>query len=308
MLLIAIGAAMWGTDGVLRYPLTQGWQPATIVFYEHIALTLMVLPILMSSWRAIRTIPARGWVAVLAVAWGGSAIATLLFTSAYQGGNPDVVILLQKTQPLWAVATAAIVLGERPRALMAPVAVVALCGAYLLSFGWSSPADAFAGAAGRSALLALAAAAIWGAATVFGRVGLRHADPTAFTALRFACALPLLAVIAAAQTALPPPHGAVATDYVRILVLALLTGLVGMWLYYRGLRRTPASVATFAELAYPATAVVLNAIFLGQTINSVQVIGFIVIALAIGCLHWVPVRERPDSGAVAVSAPSGALA
>ena len=290
VLLIALGAAMWGTDGVLRFPLTQGWQPSTIVLFEHVALTLMVLPILLRSKGALRSIPLRGWLAVAAVAWGGSAIATLLFTAAYQGGNPDVVILLQKTQPLWAVATAALVLGERPRRLMVPVALVALFGAYLLSFGWSSPAAAFAGAAGRSALLALGAAAIWGAATVFGRLGLRHVGATTFTALRFAGALPLLAVIAVAQSAVAPPHGATGADWLRIVVLALLTGLVGMWLYYRGLRTTPASLATFAELAYPATALVLNAIFLGQVIDAVQVAGFVVITAAIAALRWVPVR------------------
>ena len=41
-----------------------------------------------------------------------------------------------------------------------------------------------------------------------------------------------------------------------------------MILYYRGLRTTPAPVATFAELAFPATALVVNYIWMDAAIYS----------------------------------------
>ena len=47
--LVALGAALWGLDGVLRQPLVVAgegaatWSAWTIVFYEHIILTAVVL-------------------------------------------------------------------------------------------------------------------------------------------------------------------------------------------------------------------------------------------------------------------------
>ena len=248
-----------------------------------------MLPRLVRSARAITHIRRRAWLAVIGVGWGGSALATLAFTFAFKYGNPDVVILLQKTQPLWALGIAALTLGERPRTRLLPVALVALAGTYLLSFGALGPASAFAGAEGKAALLALVAAALWGSATVFGRSALAHMEPDVLTGLRFACALPLLGVIAATQGALAPPATTTATDWVRLVLLAVISGLVGMMLYYRGLRRTPASIATFAELAFPASALVINYVVLGATVSAVQLLGFAILWATIAVLHWVPV-------------------
>jgi DME family drug/metabolite transporter len=293
--LVAAGAAMWGTDGALRAPLVSHWSPWTIVLYEHIILTVLVAPRLIRSTAVLARIPRRGWLAVLGVGWGGSALATLAFTFAFQYGNPDVVILLQKTQPMWALAAAALVLGERPRARLLPVALAALAGTYLLSFGALDPAQAFSGAQGKAAILALLAAALWGGATVLGRSALSHMEPDVVMGLRFTVALPLLAVIAATQGALMPP-AATSTDWLRLTLLALISGLVGMMLYYRGLRRTPASIATFAELAFPATALVVNYFVLGATVDAVQLLGFFVLWAAIAVLHWVPVRNVGGAG------------
>lgn len=302
--LVAAGAAMWGADGALRAPLVSHWSPWTIVLFEHILLSIAVAPRLLRARAAIARIPARAWLAVLAVAWGGSALATLAFTFAFQYGNPDVVILLQKSQPLWALAVAALVLGERARAGLVPIALAALAGTYLLSFGALQPSMAFAGAQGKAALLALVAAALWGSATVFGRRALQHMEPDVLTGLRFTCALPLLAVVAATQGALAPPSSP-ATDWLRLVLLALVSGLVGMLLYYRGLRRTPASIATFAELAFPASALVINYVVLGATVDGVQLAGFFILWATIVLLHWVPVRvARSPSAPAPVAAPS----
>jgi len=158
VLLIASGAALWGLDGTLRTPLVDSWSPWTIVLDEHIILTACVLPFLIRHRGGLKALDARGWASALVIAWGASALATLAFTTAFQYGNPSVVVLLQKTQPLWAIAAAALVVRELPRPQILVLLVPAGMGTYLLSFGWASPGDAFDGAAGRAALLALASA------------------------------------------------------------------------------------------------------------------------------------------------------
>jgi drug/metabolite transporter (DMT)-like permease len=289
--LVAMGAAMWGTDGALRAPLVARWSPWTIVLYEHLILSAVVIVPLWRRRAAVRRIPGRGWIAVVGVSWGGSALATLAFTAAFQYGNPDVVVLLQKTQPLWALLAAGSLLGERPRAALAPLAISALLGTYLLSFGWTDPAHALGGAQGKAAALALTAAALWGTATALGRLSLRHTQPDTLTGLRFVVAVPLLAVIAASHGALGAPASGQA-DWVRLLLLALIPGLLGLLLYYRGLERTPASIATFAELAFPATALLVNYLALGATIDGTQILGFALLWMTIALLHRVPVRVQ----------------
>ena len=80
---------------------------------EHLVLLLYSVPAVVLGWRFFRGLGAAQWAALLVIGWGGSALATLLFTTAFAVGNPTVAILLQKTQPLFAVALAGILLRER---------------------------------------------------------------------------------------------------------------------------------------------------------------------------------------------------
>ena len=283
--LVAAGAALWGLDGVIRAPLLDRWSTWTIVLYEHVLLSALVAAGLWRARGALSRITPRGWLSVLVIAWGGSALATLAYTSAFKHGNPTVVVLLQKTQPLWAVFAAALVLGERPRRRLATIALPALFGTYLLSFGWSSPVDAMRGGAGGSVALALVAAGLWGASTAFGRRALAEARPGVVMGLRFTVALPLLAALALANDAAAPPAAASAGDWLRIVLVALVPGLIALALYYRGLDRIPASVATFAELAFPATSIVAGYLFLDATLSADQLLGFAIVWLSILALH-----------------------
>ncbi len=128
VLLVAVGAAMWGTDGILRVPLLEVASPSQIVFLEHLVLLLYSVPAVVLGWRFFRGLGAAQWVALFIIGWGGSALATLLFTTAFAVGNPTVAILLQKTQPLFAIALAGILLRERLGWAYWPCFAVAMVG------------------------------------------------------------------------------------------------------------------------------------------------------------------------------------
>jgi drug/metabolite transporter (DMT)-like permease len=70
-----------------------------------------------------------------------------------------------------------------------------------------------------------------------------------------------------------------------------------MLLYYRGLRTTPAPVATLAELAFPATALIVNYFALGATVSGAQLLGFAILWATIAMLHRMPVRVEPAAAA-----------
>lgn len=301
VLLVALGASLWGADGVLRVPLLGDMTPLSVVFAEHLLLAAYSVPVVALGWRAFRRFGLPQWGALLVIGWGGSALATLLFTKAFTVGNPTVVILLQKTQPLFAIALSALLLRERLGLGYWAGFAVAMVGAYLVSFSDLSPFLRLGSAEALTAALALGAALLWGSSTVLGRLVLRDVPFHTLTGARLLLALPLLAGLVAAQGTLGQAGEGIAGHPGRLALLAFLPGLVALLLYYRGLSATRASYATLAELAFPATAVVLNWAFLGVGISANQLAGFLLLWGAVLYLSHLnarsPVPESPALGA-----------
>jgi drug/metabolite transporter (DMT)-like permease len=301
VLLVAVGAAMWGTDGILRVPLLEVASPSQIVLLEHLVLLLYSVPAVVLGWRFFRGLGAAQWVALLVIGWGGSALATLLFTTAFAVGNPTVVILLQKTQPLFAIALAAILLRERLGWSYWPCFAVAMVGAYMISFGNLDPFTALGSAALPPAALALGAAFLWGSSTVLGRLVLKDIPFYALTGARLFLAVPLLAGIVVTQSSVGGLAAGFASEPGRVILLALIPGLLALLLYYRGLTGTRASYATLAELAFPATAVILNWAFLGVGVSANQVLGFVLLWAAVVVLGYLNAKApAPDPSAPVV--------
>jgi drug/metabolite transporter (DMT)-like permease len=216
-------------------------------------------------------------------------------------GNPTVVILLQKTQPLFAIALAAILLRERLGWAYWPCFAVAMVGAYMISFGNLGPFTALGSTELLPAALALGAALLWGSSTVLGRLVLKDMPFYALTGARLLLAVPLLAGIVVAQSSVGGLAAGFASEPGRVILLALIPGLLALLLYYRGLTGTRASYATLAELAFPATAVVLNWTFLGVGVSANQLLGFVLLWGAVFMLGYLNVRApEPDPTAPVV--------
>lgn len=305
---IAIGAGMWGLDAIFILALQKSFTSTEIVLLEHILLAAFSIPVLIWKRAEVRKLNVLDWGAVLFVAWGGSAIASILFNQGLQVGlaanNVNVVLILQKLQPLFAVLLATIVLGERLRRGYWLLFIVAMFGAYLLTFGFQVPETATKGALG-SGMYALGAAVLWGGSTVMGkRIVTKVSYPT-MTALRFGVALPFLFGIVSLQS----PHvGAMAAALTRLPVLAnllyqtIVPSLLSLLVYYRGLNGVRASYATLAELAFPATGLFVNWLFLHQTIHLAQWIGFAIVWLAVLRLSQNRSRATPRGAGARSSA------
>ena len=292
VLLVALGAALWGTDAILRVPLLEMMSPSAIVLSEHLVLLLYSVPAVALGWTILRRLGPSEWVALLVISWGGSALATLLFTTAFVLGNPTVVILLQKTQPLFAIALAHVLLRERLRRAYWPCFAVAVVGAYLISFGgFVEPFEALGSVQALPALLTLGAAILWGSSTALGRFVLKDVPFHTLTGARLLLALPVLWVIVLAQGSLGQVGAGFAAEPARVALLALIPGLLALLLYYRGLSGTKASYATLAEISFPASAVILNWVFLGVGVSANQLLGFGLLWAAILALGYLNARD-----------------
>jgi drug/metabolite transporter (DMT)-like permease len=298
---VAVAAALWGTDALLRRPLAHSTEPATIVLGEHVVLVAALLPVIAAALPALWRAGPRFVAAAVVVGAGSSALATILFTQAFVDGDPVTPVVLQKVQPLIAVSLAAAMLGERPRPRFGLFLVGGLAGTWLMAF--PSPFDvSLHGMV--PVLYALAAAALWALGTVLGRYLSLELPFEHVTAVRFAFGLP--AALAAALV-LGAPLTASLHDELFIALLALVTGLVALLLYYYGLQRTTASVASIAELAFPVVAIAVGYFAFDTTLTATQLAGvaltsFIVLGLPARApvlvddpLHPVPAYASPTS-------------
>jgi drug/metabolite transporter (DMT)-like permease len=275
---VAVAAGLWGLDALIRNPLAGSTQAATIVFGEHVFLVLVFVPVIVSALPALWRAGPRYVAAGIVIGAGSSALATILFTEAFVRGDPVTPVVLQKVQPLVVVLLAALILGERPRPRFGLFLVGGMAGVWLTVF--PHPLDV--SAHGReAALLALGAAALWALGTVLGRFLTLRLPFEQVTAVRFAFGLPasLIAVLV-----LGAPLAASVHDSLFIALLALVTGLVALLLYYYGLQRTPASLAAIAELTFPVVTILVGYLAFDATLSGSQLAGVALMSLVVTLL------------------------
>ena len=291
--LVALAAALWGTDALFRRGLALELPAATVVFFEHIVLVLVTFPWLIRSRGKVARLGLGDWVALVMIGAGASATATILFTMAFSYGDPNTPLLLQKLQPLVAVLGARLLLGEALLSRYWIFLVAGLGGAYLVAF--PDPLQASVSQLA-PALLAVGAAALWGMGTVLGRRLSARLEFRELTAWRFAIGLPVAGLIWVLQSG-GPVGLSDGQDFLAIVLLALVPGLAAMLIYYRGLSRTPASAATLAELAFPVSAALVNYLAFDAVLTLSQWAGMVLLA---GAITWMSVLGARDPEQVGV--------
>ncbi|MGH7935830.1 MAG: DMT family transporter, partial [Chthoniobacterales bacterium] len=169
--LVALGAALWGTESAWRIPLNDLFDAPVIVFWEHILILLFFLPLLFARLAEIPKIDARTWGYLIFSGFAGSAVGTIFFTLALKSGNPTVVNVILNVQPVISTAGAYTLFGDRlaPRFfLYAGIAVLAgmfLSVEHPLLIGRSFEQAGL----NRGSCYALVCALFWGLSTVAGR-------------------------------------------------------------------------------------------------------------------------------------------
>ena len=131
--LVGLGAALWGTESAWRIPLNQLFDAQVIVFWEHILILLMLLPLLLSSLADLPKIDARTWGYLIFSGFAGSAVGTVFFTLALKYGNPTVVNVILNIQPFISTLGAFFLFGDRLTPRFFLYAGIAILAGILLS-------------------------------------------------------------------------------------------------------------------------------------------------------------------------------
>jgi len=292
---IIIAASLWGVDGIVLRPSLYSLPVPLVVFVESAIVAVLLTPFLIKRISPLKSLTLKDWIAFVGVALFGGAIGTMAITKALfyvNFVNLSIVILLQKLQPVFAISLATLLLKEKLPKEFFLWASLAIVGAYFMTFGLSSPNFSTGDKTTIAALFALLAAFSFSSSTVLSKRALRNVNYEMGTYLRFLFAAIIMLVIAASTGDISNIKDITAKQTVIFLIIAFTTGGSAIFLYYYGLKRISASVASICELAFPLTAVVLDYFVHDNILSPVQWIGTGVLIISILKVSGINITPR----------------
>jgi drug/metabolite transporter (DMT)-like permease len=302
--LVALGAALWGTESAWRIPLNDLFDARVIVFWEHVLILLFFLPLLVLQLREIPKIDARTWGYLIFSAFAGSAVGTVFFTLALKAGNPTVVNVILNIQPVFSTVAACLLFSDRlaPRFfLYAPIAIVA--GIFLSVEHPTLIGVSFAQAGVNLGTgYALICALFWGLSTVAGRGVMTGMSLRLAASLRIVVGLICMSVILLASglmhgaalwpsTAQTHPGRAIGA----LVLLATISGGIPLLIYFEGLRLTRASTAGYFEMMQTLAAVCITWGVFHAALRPHQVAAGLVLIAAVTMVQRVQERLEARS-------------
>lgn len=281
---VVIAAALWAVDGIALRPILFSLPVPLVVFTESTIVALLLTPFIFNRFSALKRLSVKDWLAFFCVAFFGGAIGTMAITKALfyvNFVNLSIVILIQKLQPVFALSLAALLLKERLPAKFFLWAGFAIIGAYFMTFGFTPPNLDTGEKTTIAALFSLLAAASFGSSTVFSKRALQNVDFEMGTYLRFGFSSIIMFVIVLYSGTMSSITEISSAQFFTFLLIAFTTGGTAIFLYYYGLKRISASVATICELAFPLTAIILEYTLRGNLLTPVQWVGAAVLLFSI---------------------------
>ncbi len=260
---IAFAGVLWGLDSIIRVPTETKVSPQTIFFFEFLIGWIFIAPVAFIKERNnIFRLNGTQWARLAFLGIVGTTLGNVLFSTAVHNSGVALATAVQMTQPLFVAMGAAYFLREKKYTYFAPLAVLGVLNAVIMSvpsfsFGFSqlSPdADPTMGV-----LCSFTAMIFWGASTLFGKSLLNDLPPLVIVFWRWLFAA-VTALVILKINAVPVDFAELlqAQVLLPVVLLGTVAGSVAMLIYYQGLRNIPASLATFVELVYPLTALVIS--------------------------------------------------
>lgn len=281
---ISIAAALWGLDGVVLTPRLHPLPIDYVVFVFHMIPFLLMSVIFRRQFRYIKQFNRSDYFFIFLIALFGGAVGTMsivnaLFLVGFK--KLSVVVLLQKLQPVFGIVLAAIILKERLAKRYLLWASLAIAGGYFLAFGLKVPRIETDSNTMMAAALALLAAFSFGSSTVFSKKILMKYSFYTATFYRYGFTALLMLILVVANGNITFLSQTNSTQWLYFLIIAFTTGSGAIYLYYFGLRRVKAMVATICELFFPLSAVLFDYIFNDYQLSMVQWISAAVMIFAI---------------------------
>ena len=284
-LAIMLAALLWSLDGTFIRPKLYLLPADLVVFVEHALGFIILAPFIMFGWQKIIRLTRKDWAAIIWVCAFGGLIGTIMITKAFFaaiGGEVTfaTVVILQKLQPVFALLMARIILGEKLKGKFYLWAAVAVLAGYFLAFGKTGLNLTDINFLNNAAVFAVIAAFAFGSSTVFGKKIVNHLDFKTTAALRFGLTALLALALIAISGSVAKFNSISFSQWQYFALIVFTSGAAAMFIYYYGLKRVTASVATLCELFWPLSAVFLDYFINKNILSPLQILSSIVLLFA----------------------------
>ena len=299
---IIIAAMMWGIDGILLTPSYftkfKFFDVNFIVFIAHAIPTIILSIFFSKQYKYLKTFTKSDYLFFILIALFGGTIGTLSIVKALELSNYtpySIVILIQKTQPIFAILLAIFLLKEKPSKNFYVVAVIALIAIYFLTFEFKSPVLLKQNNL-LAVLYSLLAAFSFGSSTVFGKKVVYKFSFLTSTFYRFffTTIITMLFIIFSETTRNTITQYTQNKNLMGLSLFIAIFGLLAILIYYNGLKYVKATIATFCELAFPITSVVTEAIIYKRFLSPIQLVAAIVLIAVILYLNLGNVKIKTN--------------
>jgi drug/metabolite transporter (DMT)-like permease len=293
--LVALGACLWGTETLYRLHLNERFSAGQLVFYEHLFILAVMVPVMLRHWRAMFGHSRRTYVYLTLSGIFGSALGAYFFTKGLGLMAPSAANLLLNVQPVFCAILAYGLLKEHIARSYPVWAGICLLAGGALSV--KHVGDLWQGNTLAGIGYILMTAFCWGLSTAIGRGALLEIPPMAASVVRLwvgtACIYTLCLVQgqppawadvgeildSAAQIG---SSGLLGPNLCKDMVLlAVFAGALPLVIYYKGLSHTPASVGTFCEMLQNIAALAVTWGVLGDALLPHQLVAAVVLLVAV---------------------------
>lgn len=285
---ISFSAVLWGLDGVVLTPRLYNLNVFYVVFMLHAIPFLFMNIFFAKQYAKIKIFSKEDYITLLIISLFGGTIGTLSIVKALFLVNFEqltVVILLQKLQPIFAIALAAVLLKEKLRRNFILWGSIAIISGYFMTFGFKLP-NFYSGANSiYAALLALLAALSFGSSTVFSKKILNKYDFKTATFYRYGFTSVIMLIVLLVSGAYTQFSLTSSQNWLFFSIIALTTGSGAIFLYYYGLMRVKAIIATICELFFPISAILFDYFINGAILSTIQWISAVIMIFAIISLN-----------------------
>jgi len=262
----------WAASGVMAKGIDLPGM--TIIVYRMWMYSVVVL-----VWLAVRG-GRLTWARLRLAAPGGLALGLdlALFFNAVKETTIANATVIGALQPILMLLIVGRLFGERVRPRQVWLSLVAIAGVGIVMFGSASLPDANP----RGDLLAVGALFAWTGYFVFSKRTQQSMSPLEYTAATALWATALNTPIALLSgQSLAVAH---ASDWIWLVALALVPGLLGHGLMNWSLTRIPVWLGSALTLAIPVTSTVLAWLFIDEEVRAVQFAGMGVVIVALGLI------------------------
>ncbi len=289
--LFILGATLfWGVSATVAKLLFTREMDVLVLVQMRMTLSCIVLwaiflimnpAVIRVRWRDL-------WrLALMGIIGGAGANYTYYFT--IQQTNVATAILLQYMAPLLVLIYAAFSGEERVTASKILAGIISLAGCYFAIAGTTEEIRII-GTAGL--LMGIASAFCWGFANVWLRRLLNRYNA-------WTCVLYTFAFATLFWMFVHPPWYLVSAGYSlrtweTFFIFAMMSILVPHSLYFLGVRRLTATRAIITATSEPVFAIVSAYMLIGETLSLVQIVGAVLVVIAIAVLQIRQEEGRHD--------------